>query len=157
MTRRLRALVDLPCAGHLRVRRFARRRRREREVALLDQPLHQVVQQLGEPLPLPLVALPLAPQLFEHLRRELPALDQRAQQRFLQRIQRPAGRVHVQRVRPPRLVLRPAREPALEQEVREPVQQLLDVQRVEQAAAVLGVSGEAHGRPSVGREAMLVL
>src|SRR5687768_17063007 len=43
------------------------------------------------------------------------------------------------------MILGPTGEPALEQEIGEPLQEVLDVQGIEQRAVELGVGGEAHG------------
>jgi hypothetical protein len=45
------------------------------------------------------------------------------------------------------MVVRPAGEPALQQEVGELVQQRLEVERVGHVAGVAGVAGESHGAP----------
>jgi hypothetical protein len=71
----------------------------------------------------------LAAQFVHHLRRELAALQQRLQQRGLQRVQRTV--VLIAGPAPPRVVVGAAVEAALQQEVRESLQQILDVERVE--------------------------
>ena len=62
------------------------RRCLEVEIPFLDQPLHEVIEQLGELRLRFLVAV--AAQRLEHLGRELAALHQRAKNRLLQRFHR---------------------------------------------------------------------
>jgi hypothetical protein len=65
LARRLGRVVDPTRARHGLVARRHLRRRLDVEVALLDQPFHQRVQQLRDLLPhrLAILALALAPQL----------------------------------------------------------------------------------------------
>src|SRR5205823_12332159 len=68
------------------VYRRHQRRRVHREVPLVDQPLDQLVEQLGE-LGLPLFVAVAAKRL-EHLGGELPALDERIEDRLTERLER---------------------------------------------------------------------
>ncbi len=128
---------------HRLVRRGHLRRVGEVEVALVDQALHELVEHLGERLPRFLVALPLAAQLLQHLGRELAAFDERLDECILERIERAV--VPFAGPAPPGVVVRSAFEAALQQEIGEVLEQVLDVDGVEQRAGVLRVGREPHG------------
>jgi hypothetical protein len=113
----------------------------EVDEALLDQPLHQSVEELGDLPPHLLVPLPLAAQLAQHLRGELAALDERAQERVLERVERA---VLVAELAPEGVLMRAAGEAALQQEVGEPLEQVLEVHRVGPVSAVAGIVRESH-------------
>ena len=116
----------------------------EVEVALVDQPLDELVEQLGElrSISWSCSRRRLAAQRLEHLGGELARLHQRLEDRLLQRVERAVAVVaHV--VVPERRA--PAGEAGLEQEVGELVEQRLEIDRVGQLGGELGVGGEAHG------------
>jgi hypothetical protein len=122
------------------------------EVALVDEPLHDLVQQLAELLLQLLVALGVAgrvaPEHLEHVGGELPRVHERLQDRLPQRLERPLPLVPL--VVPERR--RPAGEPRLEQEIAQLVEQRLQVDRVGELGVVFGIGCEAHrGRRTDGR------
>jgi hypothetical protein len=117
------------------------------QVALLHEPLHDLVQQLGELALQVGVALGvsggLATQHLQHLGRELARVHQRLEDRLAQGVHRPVGVVAAE-LPPEGVIVGAAREPRLQQEVRELVEQALEVDRVGQLGEVLRVSGGAH-------------
>jgi hypothetical protein len=119
--------------GHLR-------RRLGGQVAFGDEPLHQLVEELGE-LGLALGVV-LAAQRLEHLGRELATLQERVEDRLAERVHRAVALVA--ELPPVIRLLRPAGEPGLEQEVRELVEQRLEVDRVGEVGAELRVGVGAH-------------
>ena len=119
------------------------RRRVEVEVALVDQPLHEIVEQLGELRLRLLVAV--AAQRLEHLGRELAALHQRFEDRLPQRVERAVARL-VEAHAVVRAALA-AGEAGLEQEVGELVEQRLEIDRVGHLRRELAVGVKAHGEP----------
>jgi hypothetical protein len=115
------------------------RRRVELEVALLDQSLHELVEQLRELLLAFLVAT--ATQRLEHLGTELPALHERVQDRALEGVERAIALVELHAV----VRLPVAGEARLQKKVSELVEQRLQVDRVGKLRAVLAVGVAAHG------------
>ncbi len=155
LLRRLPALVDHAATlRHLDVAARQQRRIAQIDVAFLDELLHQVIEQLGDLLAHLRVTIALATQLAEHLGRELAALDERLQQRFLQRIERAI--FVVAGPAPPRVKMGAALEAALQQEIGESLEQVLDVERVEDRAAVLRIGRELHEPPSVTGKARVL-
>ena len=127
----------LVALGHLR-------RLGDVEVALVHQPLDDLVEQLAE-LALDLLVLlgvagGLAAEHLEHVGRELARVHQGLEDGLAEGVHRALAVGHV--VVPERG--RAAGEPALQQEVAELVEQPLQVDRVGQLGVVLGVGGEAH-------------
>ena len=73
-------------AGHRLVAGGHLRRRVDVEVALLDEPGDELVEQLGELLGALAIVLAVAAERLEHLGGELPALHQRVEDRLAQRV-----------------------------------------------------------------------
>ena len=114
--------------------------------ALADQTLDELVEQLGELGVGVLVAV--AAQRFEHLGGELAALEQGVEDGLLEPVERAVG--VVAGLAPERVRLRAAREPRVEQEAGELLEQRLQVDRVGNLGAVLGIRVEAHRRRLAG-------
>jgi hypothetical protein len=111
----------------------------EIEVALLGHPLHQIVEQLGELFFGFLVAL--AAQRLEQLGRELSALDQRVEDRLLERFERPV-RVFIEVS--PRIEVAAAGKARLQQEVGELSQQRLEIHCIGHLRAEARVGMRPH-------------
>jgi hypothetical protein len=115
----------------------------EVEEPLAHEPLHEVVEQLGE-LGLGLLVA-VAAQRLEHLGGELAAVEEGVEDRLLERVHRPVG--VLAGVAPVGVRVLAAGEPALEQEVGELVEQRLEVDGVGHLGAELRVRMEAHLTP----------
>ena len=118
------------------------------EVALVDHPLHDLVEQLRELLLdlgiALLVARGLPPQHLEHLGRELAGFHERLENGLLQGLQGPI--VLVSELPPERMPGRAAGEARLQQEVAQLIQEILEVDRIREVGDVLPVRGEFHTR-----------
>ena len=121
------------------------RRRFHREVAFLDQPLDELIEQLRELSLSFLVAL--ATQRLEHVRRELPALDERIQDCLTQRLER-AITVIAEVPSVVRLLILAAGKSRLQEEVGKLVEQRLEIDRVGHLRAELRVGVESHSASS---------
>src|SRR5881628_156918 len=120
------------------------------QIALVDQFLDDLVEQLGE-LALQVgvargVAGRFAPQHLEHLASELPGFHQRLQDRLAQRVERPVGLVLAE-LPPEGMRVRASGEARLEQEVGELIEQGLEVDRVGQLGEVAAVRRVFHRAP----------
>src|SRR5438093_218970 len=120
------------------------------QIALVDQFLDDLVQQLGE-LALQVgvargVAGRFAPQHLEHLGSELPGFHQRLEDRLAQRVERPVGLVLAE-LPPEGMRVRASGEARLEQEVGELIEQGLEVDRVGQLGEVAAVRRVFHRAP----------
>jgi hypothetical protein len=116
------------------------------EIALLDEALHDRVEQLAQ-LALQ-VAVPLrvtgrvAPEELHHVGRELARFHQGAEDRVPEPVERAVPAFA--RLGPPGPVARPAGKTGLEQEVAQLVQQRLEIDGVGEAGDVLCIRGVAH-------------
>src|SRR5437867_3239456 len=120
------------------------------QIALVDQFLDDLVEQLGE-LALQVgvargVAGRFAPQHLEHLASELPGFHQRLEDRLAQRVERPVGLVLAE-LPPEGMRVRASGEARLEQEVGELIEQGLEVDRVGQLGEVAAVRRVFHRAP----------
>ena len=114
----------------------------QRDVPLLDHLANDVVEEVGDLLLNVGVPGPFAPQLLDHFGGQLAALGECAQQRLFQRIER--RRILHPGPAPVGVEVRPPGEAAVEEELREHFEQLLEIEGVEPALPVLRVGGEAH-------------
>ena len=110
------------------------------EVALFDQPLDELIEQLRQ-LCLAFLVVAAAERL-EHLGRELPALHQRVENRLLEGVERPVA--FVLAVEPVVRLIVAAGEPRLQEKIGELVEQRLQVDRVGELGAEFRVGVEAH-------------
>src|SRR2546422_487739 len=126
-----------------------------REVALLDQALDDLVEQLGElalQVGVPLgVARGLATQRLEHLGSQLARVHERLEDRLAQRVERTVGLL-IAELAPEGVGVRASGEARLQQEVGELVEQALEVDRVDQLGQVAAVGRVPHRRstPNIG-------
>lgn len=136
----LRSHDGLLAARHLR-------RCLDVEIPFRCQTLDEVVEQLGE---LGLRGfVPVASQRLEHLRRELPTLDQGIEDRLAERVERTV--LFTAKVAPIGIVVVTTGESRLEEKVRQLVEERLQVDRVGGFGAETRVRVESHHRRNIGR------
>ena len=116
------------------------------QVALVHEALDEVVEHLRE-LRLRLLVT-VAPQRLEHLGGELPALDEGVEDRLLERVERAV--LVAPELSPVGVVVLAPREPRLEKEVGELVEQRLQVDRVGELGGELRVGVGTHAARGEG-------